>query len=101
MRAPASGYALRPDVRYRLIAGEGVVVRQNQGEVLVLNGVGARMLQLLAQGLSAASIASRLASEYDAAVPQIEADLEAFARELVAAGILERVKASESAEALR
>ncbi len=37
------------DTRYRNIGGEGVVVRQTASEVLVLNEIGVRLLELRQQ----------------------------------------------------
>jgi hypothetical protein len=76
------------DVRYQRVADEGVVVRQDAGEVLVLNEVGTRILVLLDQGLSRQQIVERLHEEFDAEPQRLGDDLEAFVYELRASGII-------------
>lgn len=73
---------LSPHVRYRIVDNEAVVVRQNEGDVLVLNEVAGRVLDLVAGGLSAEEIGSRLAGEYDAPESSIRNDVERFLGEL-------------------
>ena len=48
----SSSYKVSPDIRYRVIDDEAVVVRQREGDVLVLNQVAARVLQLVDENLS-------------------------------------------------
>jgi hypothetical protein len=45
---PATVLRRRPDVRYRLVAPEAVVIRQSVPEVMVLNGVAAEVLERIA-----------------------------------------------------
>lgn len=82
-------FRLCPEVRYQQVADEGVVVRQDAGEVLVLNEVGTRILALVDQGLSEPQIIGRLREVFDAEPENLAGDLEAFLRELSAAGIIE------------
>lgn len=77
-----------PDVRYRLIGGEAVVVRQDSAEVLVLNGLGSRILGLLSEGQDADRIRAVLAEEYEVEEPRLQDDLERFLGELLAAGLV-------------
>jgi hypothetical protein len=91
---PASLFKTRPDARYRNIGGEGIVVRQAAGEVLVLNEVGVRVLDLVASGKTAGDIVSALAAEYDVDLPTLERDVPGYIQELVDAGILERSPAA-------
>lgn len=79
------------DMRYRIIGGEGVVVRQVAGEVLVVSEVGARVLDLLEPGMAAGDILKRLAGEYDVDGPTLERDVLAFLEDLLEAGVIERV----------
>lgn len=87
----------RADVRFRLIAGEAVVLRQEAGETLVLNEVGARLLQLIAQGHDAAELPGRIAAEFAVESDDAAADTARFVDELLAAGVLEALPASEGA----
>jgi pyrroloquinoline quinone biosynthesis protein D len=79
----------RSDVRYRLIEGEAVVLRQSAAEVLVLNGVGASVLDLADGERSVAGWIETLAAEYDADPAMLERDVLEFATELFEAGLLE------------
>jgi pyrroloquinoline quinone biosynthesis protein D len=80
---------LRREVRFRNVGGEGVVLRQEAREVLVVNGVGARVLELLDGRRSVAEVAAVLREERDAPPEAIERDVEAFVDELLAAGVVE------------
>lgn len=82
-------YRARPDVRFRRIEDEAVVLRQAAAEVLVLNGIGARVLELLAAGTGPDDAARRLAEEFEVEPAEAAADVRAFAAELGAAGVLE------------
>ena len=79
----------RPDVRFRVIDGEAVVVRQSAAEVLVLNEVAARILDLADGTAPVASWVESLAGEYETGRDTLEQDVIAFAAELVGEGLLE------------
>lgn len=83
-------YRLRPDVRYQPVDGEGVVVRQEAAEVLILNEVATRILALVDEGLGPLAILERLAGQFDANRERLAADLDAFLAELRAAGLIEK-----------
>jgi hypothetical protein len=85
----ASKFRIAPDVRYRIIGDEAVVVRQAHGDVLVLNEVAARVLQLVGQGLLGSEITLQIAEEYEAPEPDICSDVEAFLSELEGLEIVE------------
>lgn len=95
--SPVTRYRLASDVRFRVIGGEGVVVLQDAGEVLVVNGVAARVLELLdprrgdesaAQGRGLDELVERLSEEYEAPRDEIEADLREFLEETLAGGVV-------------
>ena len=79
----------RSDVRYRLIEGEAVVLRQSAAEVLVLNGVGASVLDLADGEHPVSEWIKTLAAEYDVDPAMLTRDVLEFAAELCAAGLLE------------
>lgn len=79
----------RSDVRFRRIEEEAVVLRQDGGEVLVLNGTGARVLELLAAGFEPHEAARRLTDELDVDLARAADDVRSFAAELGEAGVLE------------
>ena len=82
---------LRPsrDIRYRRIDGEAVVVRQKAGEVLVMNEVAARLLDLADGRASVGAWVDVLAAEYDVDRESLERDVLTFTAELAAEGMLE------------
>jgi hypothetical protein len=82
----------RRDVRYRTVGGEGIVLRQEAREVLVLNETGARVLSLLDGRRDVAGVEAALEAERDAPAQEIRRDLEEFLEELLAAGVVEEVE---------
>lgn len=81
----------RGDIRYRTIDGEAVVIRQGAGEVLVLNEVGSRILDLADGETPVSGWVESLAAEYEADAVTLARDLLRFAGELEGAGLLELV----------
>ena len=87
--AAGSVLKARRDVRYRLIDGKGVVIRQDEGEVLVLNRVGARILGLLEGGATIEGVLDVLSREFEVGQAELERDTLAFVEQLVDSAILE------------
>jgi coenzyme PQQ synthesis protein D (PqqD) len=81
----------RSDVRYRRIEGEAVVLRQSAAEVLVLNEVGASVLDLADGERSVGDWIEALTREYEADAETLARDVLTFAVELQEAGMLEEV----------
>ena len=79
------------DVRYRNIGDEGVVVRQTASEVLVLNEVGVRVLELLEATMPVSGLLDALDAEYEIDRPTLERDVLTYLQELVDAGVIEHV----------
>jgi len=77
------------DIRHRRIDGEAVVVRQKAAEVLVMNEVAARLLDLADGRASVGAWVDALAVEYDVDRQTLERDVLTFAAELAAEGMLE------------
>jgi hypothetical protein len=86
---PATVLKRRSDVRYRRIEGEAVVLRQSAAEVLVLNEVGASVLELADGERSVGDWIDALATEYEGDATDLARDVLAFAAELAEAGLLE------------
>jgi hypothetical protein len=84
-----SRFRLREDVRFRVVGQEAVVVRQEAAEVIALNQVGARVLELLSDTKGIDEIVDTLIREYDVERSTLERDVEGFVGEIVEAGILE------------
>jgi hypothetical protein len=69
---------LRPQVRFRPVGDEGVIVHTERAVVIVVNGLGLRTLELIREQGSRHAVIERLADEYDAPEATIAADLDAF-----------------------
>jgi hypothetical protein len=85
----------RSDVRYRRIEGEAVVLRQSAAEVLVLNEIGASVLDLADGDRPVREWIETLAEEYDADPATLARDVLEFAGELQEAGLLEAIEKEE------
>jgi Coenzyme PQQ synthesis protein D (PqqD) len=88
---PEQHYRRRQDVRYRLVDGEAVVLRQAAGETLVLNEVGSRILELLDRGEPISAVPVFLRDEFEAESIDVEEDVYSFVSDLVAIGVIEPV----------
>lgn len=88
-------YRRSSDVRYRILDGEAVVVRQRAAEVLGLDAAGSRILDLLDGERPLDKVAATLAEEYEGDREAIAREVEAFVAELVAAGVVEPVQEGE------
>ena len=84
-------FRLRGDVRFRRVPPEGVVVRQTDPEVLVVNDLGARVLEALDGAHPVSSLLRTFAAEYDVEEGRLEEDVKAFLDELLAGRIIESV----------
>jgi hypothetical protein len=89
MTSPGTRFRPRSDVRFRRLHPEAVVLRQEASEVMVLNEVGGRVLELLASGSTVGEATAVLAAEFAVERETLERDLTEFAGELVAARVLE------------
>jgi len=64
------------------VAGEGVVVEPESGQMFRLNETGLFVYRLIQKGLSEKEIACRLSEEYDISSDDSLADVTEFVREL-------------------
>jgi len=90
MIATSSTFRRRNDVRWRVVGDEAVVLQQTQAEVLVLNQVGLRVLELIDPNRTVQGILTTLAAEYDVAPDTLQQDVLAYLLELEDANVLER-----------
>ncbi len=79
----------RPDVRFRNIGGEGIVVMQSSAEVLVVSEVGARVLELIESGNAVGGILTAISAEYDVDSAVLEHDALAYLQQLLDADVIE------------
>ena len=80
-----------PDVRFRIVDREAVVVRQTGAEVLVISEVAARILALADGVRPIAAWIETLSTEYAVDRETLERDVLRFAAVLADEGILETV----------
>ena len=86
---------LSPDVVFRDLEGEAVILDLASGRYFGLNAVGTRIWTLLEGGTDIDRIVDAIASEYDADVQQIARDVTALIEQLSSRGLI--VDAQESA----
>lgn len=84
-------FQTRADTRYRHLDGEGIVVNQKMGEVIVINEIGARVLDLLASATSFNGLLKTLGTEYTVDPLILEHDVRVYLQELMEAEVIERV----------
>jgi hypothetical protein len=75
--------ALHPQVAFRVIDGEGVVILARDGQVQVVNPVGARILELAQEPLSVEAIVSTLVSEFEVSGDEARVDTGEFIEQMV------------------
>lgn len=82
-------FELKPDVRHRLVSDEGVVLRQEAGEVMVVNEVGARVLELVDAHTDALSMIDVLLEEFEIDRLTLERDVAHYLDELLSHGVIQ------------
>jgi hypothetical protein len=91
------GVALRPDVAFRTIDAEGVVLDLSTGTYFGLNASGTRMWQLLAEHGSLEKVVAALRREFDATAATLERDLVAFVEHLASRDLVRIVPGRQTA----
>ena len=81
----------RQDVRFRIIDREAVVLRQEAAETMVLNEVGARILELLDGRTAVAEVIDQLEQEFAVDRAELEIDCHKFVDHLTQRGVLEEL----------
>jgi hypothetical protein len=77
-----------PSVASRTLDGEAVIVHPERGNVIVLNGVGARLWDLMDGQHTVTEIARVVATEYEVSPIKAETDALAFCHDLAGRGLL-------------
>lgn len=90
MREERRVFALKPDVRSRMVGGQAVLIQQEKGTVLAVNEVGARVLELIDGVTSDQEIVKALKAEYEADPEQLEQEVGDFLQQLHGLGVIER-----------
>lgn len=73
---------INPDILFRAVDDEGVVVDQRQPEVMVINRQALQILELIHETGSRKALLDRLAGKYVADQSTIAADVDEFLSEL-------------------
>lgn len=81
-------FAPHPDVVFRDLQGEAVILHLGTGTYFGLDEVGTRAWQLLAEYNTLSAVCGRLADEFDAPPDQIERDLKALVDQLLARDLI-------------
>lgn len=84
------------DIRFRVIDGEGVIIRQEEGELLVVNEVGARILELLSEGIPTAGLIDRITQEFTVGGADLTQDVHRYLSELESARVVEKAVQTET-----
>jgi hypothetical protein len=79
---------IHPELTWRLLDGEAVIVSPTSGEIRVLNHVGAEIWQLLVDGNAVEEIEAVLIDQYDLSSQQAHADVSAFLDDLLGCGLI-------------
>ena len=74
--------SLNSRVRHRLVGDEGVVVCMHNGNVIIVNEVGAFIVDQLKQSISFTSLASEISNYFDVSADQASNDLNDYLSEL-------------------
>ena len=74
--------SLSPQVRYRVVGDEGVLVHLENGRVVVVNEVGLHIVQQLKQPTTRSDLVMSIAAEFEVSPLQAAEDLDLFLAEL-------------------
>jgi hypothetical protein len=88
-----------PDVMFRLVGDEGVLVNLSTERYLGLNAVGTRMWTALGSASSIEAAYDQLLREYDVEPERLRADLDEFVDGLLGQQLIETDAASEAPRA--
>ncbi len=85
---PASVLRLNSDIRHTRLTGEGVILRQDDGEILVVNEVAIRFIELIDGNRNLDELADLLLQEYEVERDALISDLAEYTHELLGQGVL-------------
>ncbi len=88
--ATAKTFSLHPQVRYRQVADEGVLVHLARGQVLVLNAVGLHIVQTLRQPKTREALLQSILDRFAVEKAQASADLDLYLQALEQEEVLVR-----------
>ncbi len=80
---------LRKDIRHSRVGDEGVILRQECAEILVVNDVAVRIVELINNTRSLDDVIQVLQQEYDVDRDTLTNDVLLYAQDLLASGVAE------------
>jgi hypothetical protein len=86
----ATRFTPNPDVVWRQVEGEIVLVHLKTNQMYALNPTGARLWELLSEGLDTSDIEATLLAEFDVDAGDVRSEIDRLLRELVDAGLVDR-----------
>lgn len=86
-------YRMAPDIRFRRVLDEAVVVKQDNNQVIVINEVSASILDIFEEQetVTAEVLVNALNEAYDVDRPTLEKDIQSHLEELQSAEIITSV----------
>ena len=79
---------IHPELTWRLLDGEAVIVSPTSGEIRVLNHVGTKIWQLIVDTHTVEEIEQALVNQYGLSPQQANADVSAFIEDLLDRGLV-------------
>ncbi|MFC1849129.1 PqqD family protein [candidate division CSSED10-310 bacterium] len=77
-----------PQVKFTIIADEGLIITQDSGEVHIVNQVASFLLPLLTGHFTLEELTDRVMTEFDVGREEALQDIETFLQDLEARGII-------------
>ena len=84
-----SKFKLLADVRFRVVDDDGVIIRQSEGEVILVNELGGQILTLIQQQQSLTDIVAALKARYSAEPTEVMEDTRAFLKEMLTSQVID------------
>ena len=84
----ARRYALAPDAVLKVTGDEALILKLNDETMFSLNATGARITELIVEGLAIDAIVAALADEYKASRSDVESDVTNLLESLVSGGLV-------------
>jgi hypothetical protein len=85
------GIRLNPRARYRAVGEDGVLIHLDQGRVVVVNTVGLRIVEVLAESTARQDLVAVISGEFRVTADQAAQDIDSFLAELDKENLLESV----------
>jgi hypothetical protein len=83
-----SRYTLAPDAELKLSGDEALILKLSDETMFSLNATGARIAELILEGLEIDAVVAVLTSEYAATASDVEADVQNLLDALVSGGLI-------------